>query len=56
MGALEKITNDSIGEDGNAPGIVVWLVRFTMWVIWLVHDWIFAPVFGRGDGQEQESY
>ncbi|KAF2677298.1 hypothetical protein K458DRAFT_447110 [Lentithecium fluviatile CBS 122367] len=54
MGLLEKITNSSIGPDGNAPPCVVWLVRSTLMLIWLVHDWIFAPVFGPGDGRSSE--
>ncbi|KAF2179234.1 hypothetical protein K469DRAFT_741659 [Zopfia rhizophila CBS 207.26] len=50
MGLMEKITKASIGKDGNAPLYVVWLVRITVFIIWAVHDWIFAPIFGRGDG------
>lgn len=56
MRLLEKITNDSIGPDGNAHWEVVWLVRLTMHLIWLVHDYIFAPIFGRGDGTHQTAY
>lgn len=55
MGLLEKITTSSIGPDGNAPQYVVWLVRFTMAVIWFVHDWLFAPIFGPGDGKGRKT-
>ena len=54
MALLEKIAICSIGPDGNAPPCVIWLVRSVMAVIWLVHDWIFAPIFGPGDGSDNE--
>ena len=64
MNLMEKLVNGTIKEDGNAPFIVVWLVRFVVSVIWSTHDNIFAPVFGRGDGlldnelvtEESQSY
>jgi gliotoxin/aspirochlorine biosynthesis gamma-glutamylcyclotransferase len=55
MRQLEYITNRSIGPDGNASPFVVWLVRSTMYWMWLVHDLIFAPIFGPGDGNGQYS-
>ncbi|KAF1950194.1 hypothetical protein CC80DRAFT_456340 [Byssothecium circinans] len=54
MGNLEKITTRSIGKDGNAQWFIIWLVRGVMHIIWASHDFIFAPVFGRGDGSDQE--
>lgn len=47
---LDKITHNNTGADGNVPAHIVWLVRSVIFVIWLFHDWVFAPVFGRGDG------
>jgi hypothetical protein len=55
MGLLEKITNSSIGPDGNAPRYVIWLVRFTVTIIWFEHDWLFAPIFGPGDGLDPKT-
>jgi hypothetical protein len=50
MLALEKLTTKSIQADGNAQSWVRSLVRWTMYIIWVVHDYLFAPIFGRGDG------
>ncbi|KAI6086514.1 hypothetical protein F4821DRAFT_238415 [Hypoxylon rubiginosum] len=50
MSAMEKLTKESIQSDGNAPTWVILLVRWTVFVIWVVHDYLFAPIFGRGDG------
>jgi hypothetical protein len=54
MGLMEKITEATIREDGYAPAFVISLVRFTMYLIWFSHDILFAPVFGYGDGQDQQ--
>ncbi|KAI1824915.1 hypothetical protein F4861DRAFT_224690 [Xylaria intraflava] len=50
MPALEKLTHKSIQPDGNAQYWVILIVRCTMHLIWLFHDYLFAPIFGRGDG------
>ena len=50
MGWMEKITKGSLREDGYAPMLVIGLVRAVMVLIWVSHDGVFAPVFGRGDG------
>jgi hypothetical protein len=50
MGIMEKITHATTRKDGYAPFVVIWLVRFTMYLIWFTHDYVFAPLFGRGDG------
>ncbi|GAW14659.1 hypothetical protein ANO14919_040620 [Xylariales sp. No.14919] len=50
MIGLEKLTNTNIQADGNAQMWVILVVRFTMRLIWAVHDYLFAPIFGRGDG------
>ncbi len=50
MSLMEKLVNGTIQKDGNAPFIVVWLVRCVVSVMWSTHDNIFAPMFGRGDG------
>ncbi|KAF2446657.1 hypothetical protein P171DRAFT_453958 [Karstenula rhodostoma CBS 690.94] len=47
---MEIITHQTMKDDGTAPRWVIWLVRSGMMVIWSVHDYLFAPVFGRGDG------
>ncbi|KAF2276641.1 gliotoxin biosynthesis protein GliK [Westerdykella ornata] len=50
MQLLERVTMGSIGDDGYASAFAIWLVRVTMRLIWITHDWLFAPIFGRGDG------
>ncbi|KAI1778793.1 hypothetical protein F4818DRAFT_229628 [Hypoxylon cercidicola] len=50
MLAMEKLTKGSIQSDGNAPRWVILLVRCIVFIIWAVHDYLFAPIFGRGDG------
>jgi hypothetical protein len=52
MGFMEKLTKATISGNGIAPYSVILLVRFTMVVIWFTHDVLFAPLFGRGDGNE----
>lgn len=54
MSMMEMIVHGTIQKDGNAPLIVTELVRATMAVIWLAHDRLFAPVFGRGDGLDDQ--
>jgi hypothetical protein len=53
---LDKITHSNTGEDGNVPAHIVWLVRSVIFMIWFIHDWLFAPLFGRGDGLDQAEY
>ena len=50
MALMEKVTKSNLQPDGNAPAWVVRLVRLVVWMVWLSHDYIFAPIFGRGDG------
>ncbi|KAG9230914.1 gliotoxin biosynthesis protein GliK [Amylocarpus encephaloides] len=50
MNCMERITKKSIGPDGCAPMAVILLVRWVLVAIWLTHDMVFAPFFGRGDG------
>ncbi|KAH8888280.1 hypothetical protein GQ53DRAFT_749209 [Thozetella sp. PMI_491] len=50
MGALERLTKSQIQSDGLAPLWVVLVVRYTVLALWAIHDIIFAPIFGRGDG------
>ena len=54
MRLMEMITKATIRRDGYAPTFVVWLVRFTVVVIWFTHDVFFAPVCGRGDGLDDD--
>lgn len=50
MALMEKLVKGTIQKDGYAPLLVVWLVRSVVMVIWSVHDNVFSPIFGRGDG------
>ncbi|KAI1821874.1 hypothetical protein F4861DRAFT_431264 [Xylaria intraflava] len=52
MSMAEKITKASLkrSETGNAPTWVIGLVRFIVFIMWLYHDYIHAPIWGRGDG------
>lgn len=50
MAALEVLTEITTGEDGRAPQWVISVVRTVVFGLWAVHDLIFAPIFGRGDG------
>jgi hypothetical protein len=47
---LDRITHSNTGKDGNVPPHIVWLVRSVIFVIWFIHDRVFAPLFGSGDG------
>jgi gliotoxin/aspirochlorine biosynthesis gamma-glutamylcyclotransferase len=53
LGACEKITDATMKSDGHVPFITMWLVRAAVWMIWTVHDFLFAPLIGRGDGLGQ---
>ena len=53
MAALEKLTYANMRKDGSVPSWVALVVRSTVALIWFFHDWIFAPLFGRGDGLDQ---
>jgi hypothetical protein len=53
---LEVLTKRSLQKDGNVPRIVALLVRTVMLIMWVVHDFFFAPLFGRGDGLEEKTY
>lgn len=48
--ALDIITHSNTRSDGRVSESIVWLVRSVIFIIWFVHDWLFAPLFGRGDG------
>ncbi len=50
MTLVEKLVNATIRKDGYAPLVVIWLVRSVVIAIWSVHDNVFLPIFGRGDG------
>ncbi|KAI1322273.1 hypothetical protein F5Y16DRAFT_416274 [Xylariaceae sp. FL0255] len=57
MSFMEKLTKWSIkragDEDGNAPYVIVLLVRAVVRALWWHHDYIHAPLWGRGDGIKQ---
>ncbi|KAI0411490.1 hypothetical protein F5X98DRAFT_47172 [Xylaria grammica] len=50
--ALERITKGSLidSDTGNAPFVVVALVRGAVYAMWFHHDYLHAPIWGRGDG------
>lgn len=50
MALLELLTETTIGENGRAPQWVISVVRAVVFGLWAVHDLVFAPLFGRGDG------
>jgi gliotoxin/aspirochlorine biosynthesis gamma-glutamylcyclotransferase len=49
MNGMEQLTRNNIREDGTAPMWIILCVRWTVAIIWAFHDYLFAPVFGRGD-------
>lgn len=57
MKLMEKITKASLkwfgDEDGYTPYPIVLLVRLVVMLMWWHHDYIHAPVWGRGDGLDQ---
>ena len=53
MSLMERVAKVSMKEDGNTPNAITSLVRTTVFVMWLMHDCVFVPVFGRGDGLEE---
>ena len=52
MAALESLVSSATQEDGQVPLLIAILVRTVVKVMWVVHDAIFAPLFGRGDGRD----
>lgn len=52
MWTMEKITNASLrrSKAGNAPFWVIALVRIIVFAMWFSHDYLHAPIWGRGDG------
>lgn len=52
MMVMERITKASLRktDTGNAPIWVISLVRHVVFVMWFYHDFIHAPIWGRGDG------
>ncbi|KAI1176303.1 hypothetical protein F4777DRAFT_547106 [Nemania sp. FL0916] len=57
MALMEMMTKSSIkmkdDKQGRAPDFIIWLVRTVMFVMWWHHDNIHAPIWGRGDGIDQ---
>lgn len=51
---LDIMTHKNTGPNGKVPRYIVQIVRGVIFVIWMIHDLIFAPIFGRGDGLEQD--
>lgn len=47
---MESLTKANFQKDGNVPLYIAALVRTVFQIMWISHDYIFAPVFGRGDG------
>lgn len=52
MSLVEKITKASLRtrKDGNAPYWVIAMVRIVVLIMWLYHDYVHSPIWGRGDG------
>lgn len=52
MTIMERITKASLrkNDTGNAPMWVITLVRLVVSGMWLYHDFVHAPIWGRGDG------
>ncbi|OJJ45962.1 hypothetical protein ASPZODRAFT_17392 [Penicilliopsis zonata CBS 506.65] len=52
---MEKTIARTVDLDkgGNAPNWVAVLMRFVVAALWFSHDWVFAPLFGRGDGVDE---
>jgi gliotoxin/aspirochlorine biosynthesis gamma-glutamylcyclotransferase len=57
MMVMEKITKATVNKNGNGdvPAWVILLVRFVVMAMWTWHDCIHAPIWGRGDGLDQEN-
>ncbi|KAF2014405.1 hypothetical protein BU24DRAFT_423360 [Aaosphaeria arxii CBS 175.79] len=55
MSMMEKITKAALKSSGkaNAPRWVILLVRFVVISMWLYHDYVHSPIWGRGDGLDQ---
>ncbi|KAI0401929.1 hypothetical protein F4802DRAFT_578331 [Xylaria palmicola] len=55
MSVMEKITKSSTkgDETGDAPPWVVYTVRAAVFLMWLHHDYVHAPIWGRGDGMDE---
>lgn len=51
MSAMERLTKASLrrSKTGNAPDWVVLIVRAVVIAMWLYHDYVHAPIWGRGD-------
>ncbi|CAI6334287.1 unnamed protein product [Periconia digitata] len=54
MSVMEKITKSSLKRSGEAeaPTWVVLMVRVVVHSMWLYHDYVHSPIWGRGDGME----
>ncbi|KAI0856112.1 hypothetical protein F4860DRAFT_424433 [Xylaria cubensis] len=52
MSVAERITKRSLrrSKTGNAPMWVIALVRSIVFTMWLYHDYVHAPLWGKGDG------
>jgi gliotoxin/aspirochlorine biosynthesis gamma-glutamylcyclotransferase len=50
MASMEKLTKSTLRKDGTVPTIVIYIVRLVIILMWCFHDYIHAPVWGRGDG------
>lgn len=55
---MEILTKVSIAwgshTNGTAPWFVILVVRSLMKLMWSYHDYIHAPIWGRGDGRQLE--
>ncbi|KAA8895462.1 hypothetical protein FN846DRAFT_969630 [Sphaerosporella brunnea] len=53
MSIVHRLVEMTIGIDGLAPPGVRAVVRAVFVLMWLWHDYVHAPVWGRGDGAEE---
>ncbi|KAI1653952.1 hypothetical protein F4813DRAFT_372595 [Daldinia decipiens] len=52
MSIMERVTKASLKnrKTGTAPDWVIIMVRAVVWAMWSYHDFVHAPIWGRGDG------
>jgi hypothetical protein len=46
-----KDTQRHKDESGSVPRWFLAIFDFLLWKMWLYHDFLLAPIFGRGDGR-----
>ena len=49
--AVQKGSRKLKGEYGQVPAWFLVVFDILLHILWFQHDFVFAPVFGRGDGR-----